>query len=188
MTNESRTIWFMRKGASLQCKWQIFPTDCDGNKVKINNYHKLPSLHLHNLPPLHACTLCVYSKGQCLRVCKNKSTKSQPLCYVTLSGFVCRATLTERAIPAGVSCHTHAEKHQSLSFNRKLMPSLLLKDLNLWQVHEHILNQAGQMKLEGSSWKPHTGSCQFALMPSNAMTKAHAKQPLWISMICKGYK
>jgi len=24
MTNESRTIWFMRKGASLQCKWQIF--------------------------------------------------------------------------------------------------------------------------------------------------------------------
>lgn len=176
MTNESRTIWFTRKGDSMQ-NGRFFPQILTASTVKISNQTH-PSLHLHKSSTLQTCLYRYTVKvSACERVRMN-------LCYVTLSGFVFSATLTGGVIPAGVSWHTHAEEPGM----RKLMPSLLLKDLNLWQVHEHILNQAGQMKLKRSSWKPCTGSCQFALMASNAITKAHVKQLLWISMICKGYK
>ncbi len=179
MTNESRTIRCMRKGDSMQ-NGRFFHRFWWQARTKISNQ----TLHLHKSSTLQTC-LCRFT------------VKVSACAWARMNLFVMWHYLALCSVPhlqeesllqESHDTHTHAEKHQSLSFNRKLMPSLLLKDLDLWQVHEHILNQAGQMKLEGSSWKPCTGSCQFALMAPNAITKAHAKQLLWISMICKGYK
>ncbi len=160
-------------GKGTPCKMADFSTDSDGKQGE-NQQSDAPSTQIkHTTVKVSACEwarMNLFVMWHYLALCSVPHLQEESL------------------LLESHDTHTHAEKHQSLSFNRKLMPSLLLKDLDLWQVHEHILNQTGQMKLEGSSWKPCTGSCQFALMAPNAITKAHAKQLLWISMICKGYK